>query len=77
MSIDYQLPDEPYLGTLEAVNGCGVDIYGYTADQMQAAWQAGRDAMKTECVKVCEKWHDSLASEPEMLEIAKEIRGLK
>ena len=26
----------------EAVNGMG--IYGYTADQMQAAWQAGRDS---------------------------------
>ena len=50
----YQLPDEPYLGTHEAVNGCQVDIYGYTADQMQAAYQAGRDSMKAECVKVCE-----------------------
>ena len=73
----YELPDEPYLGTHEAVNGCQVDIYGYTAAQMQAAWQAGRDSMKAECVKVCEKWHDSLASEPEMLEIAEEIRELK
>ena len=26
----------------------------YTADQMQTAWQAGRDSMKAECVKVCE-----------------------
>ncbi len=41
------------------------------------AYQAGRDSMKAEAVKVCEKWHDSLASEPEMLEIAEEIRGLK
>ena len=29
-------------------------IHYYTAAQMQAAWQAGRDAMKAECVKVCE-----------------------
>ena len=50
MSIDYQLPDKPYLGTHEAVNGCQVDIYGYTADQMQAAYQAGRDSMKAEWV---------------------------
>ena len=37
----YELPDEPYLGTHEDINGCQVDIYGYTADQMQAAYQAG------------------------------------
>ena len=49
----------------------------YSAEQMQQAYAAGREAMRQECVKVCEKWHDSLASEPEMLEIAEEIRNLK
>ena len=49
----------------------------YPEGPMQAVYQAGRDSMKAECVKVCEKWHDSLASEPEMLEIAEEIRELK
>ena len=91
-SMTYQLPEPEVIG----VAGWCDDGIGYTADQMQAAYQAGeataredltiaymsgyhkgRDSMKAECVKVCEKWHDSLASEPEMLEIAEEIRGLK
>ena len=42
-----------------------------------SGYHKGRDSMKAEAVKVCEKWHDSLASEPEMLKIAEEIRGLK
>ena len=39
----YQLPEPVY------------DLVGtgtvFTADQMQAAWQAGRNSMKAECVK--------------------------
>ena len=45
--------------------------------QFEECWQAGRDAMRQEAMKVCLKWHDSLASEPEMLDIANEIGELK
>jgi len=48
---DYKLPDKAYLGTHESVNGCQVDLYGYTEAQMQQAYQAGRDSMKAEAVK--------------------------
>ena len=44
----YQLPEPAELYTTRL--GATVAEY-YTADQMQAAWQAGRDAMKAECVK--------------------------
>jgi len=50
---DYKLPDKAYLGTHESVNGCQVDLYGYTEAQMQQAYQAGRDSMKAEAVKAC------------------------
>ena len=50
MSIDYQLPEPEYLGwDYECL--LVKPIRGYTEAQMQAAWQAGRDAMKAECVK--------------------------
>jgi hypothetical protein len=42
-----------------------------------AVWGASRDAALEDAAKVCDRWHDSLASEPEMLEIAEEIRSLK
>ena len=29
-------------------------VWGYTADQMQAAYAAGRESMRQECVAVCE-----------------------
>ena len=38
----YQLPPTHLSNKVESF---------YTADQMQAAYQAGRDAMKAECVK--------------------------
>ena len=53
MSIDYQLPEPEYLGW-DYERLLVKPIRGYTADQMQAAWQAGRNSMKAECVKVCE-----------------------
>ena len=46
----YQLPEPEYLGW-DYERLLVKPIRGYTADQMQAAWQAGRDAMKAECVK--------------------------
>ncbi len=54
--MSYQLP-EPALpncviGKDSTMRQIRLDCY--TADQMQAAWQAGRDSMKAECVKVCE-----------------------
>ena len=50
MSIDYQLPEPEYLGW-DYERLLVKPIRGYTADQMQAAWQAGRNSMKAECVK--------------------------
>ena len=52
-------------------------ITASTKDIAQQAYAAGRESMRQECLQICEKWHDSLASEPEMLEIAEEIRELK
>ena len=43
----YQLPEPHFIWQ-------NPDKGYYTAAQMQAAWQAGRDSMKAECVKVCE-----------------------
>ena len=72
----YQLPEPEVIG----VAGWCDDGIGYTADQMQAAYQAGedrlralltsqsraydsgyqagRDSMKAECVKVCEEQYE-------------------
>ena len=44
----YQLPPKV---EIERHIPSGYVIRGYTADQMQAAYQAGRDAMKAECEK--------------------------
>ena len=45
----YQLPEPEYLGwDYECL--LVKPIRGYTADQMQAAWQAGREAMREECL---------------------------
>ena len=57
--MSYQLP-EPALpncviGKDSTMRQIRLDCY--TADQMQAAYQAGRDSMKAECVKVCEEQH--------------------
>ncbi len=46
----YQLPEPEYLGW-DYERLLVKPIRGYTADQMQAAYQSGRDAMKAECVK--------------------------
>ena len=45
----YQLPPTHLSNKVESF---------YTADQMQAAYQAGRDSMKAECVKVCEEQYE-------------------
>ena len=50
----YKLPAPEVIG----VAGWWDDGIGYTADQMQAAYQAGRDSMKAECVKVCEEQYE-------------------
>ena len=53
----YQLPEPEYLGwDYECL--LVKPIRGYTADQMQAAWQAGRDSMKVECVKAVDEQDD-------------------
>ena len=58
--MSYQLP-EPALpncviGKDSTMRQIRLDCY--TADQMQAAYQAGREAMKAECVKVCEEQYE-------------------
>ena len=74
MTFEEYWPTACLPGEYDAMDACDQGRWRGVA---QACYQAGRDSMKAECVKVCEKWHDSLASEPEMLEIAEEIRGLK
>ena len=44
----YQLPEPEYLGW-DYERLLVKPIRGYTADQMQAAWQAGRESMRQEC----------------------------
>ena len=65
-------------GVAQAAYQAGIEA---AREDLTIAYMSGyhkdRDSMRADAVKVCEKWHDSLASEPEMLKIAEEIRGLK
>ena len=47
----YQLPEHPKLKFTLTYNDALITEYG------QACYQAGRDSMKAECVKVCEEQH--------------------
>ena len=47
----------------------------YTAEQMKAYALKAMMAENVACEKICEKWHQSLVGEPEMLKIAEEIKA--
>ena len=51
LEMTYKMPD-PKLGVSRPYIGISESKNAYTADQMQAAYAAGREAMRQECVKV-------------------------
>ena len=70
--MNYQLPEPVY------------DLVGtgpvFTADQMQQAYAAGREAMRQECVQVCDKWIKAAKDDTTAVGIAlaqQEIEELK
>ena len=54
LEMTYKMPD-PKLGVSRPYIGISESKNAYTADQMQQAYAAGREAMRQECVKVCER----------------------
>ena len=52
---EYQLPESYWRSTGPADRPPVKEFTLYTADQMQQAYAAGREAMRQECVKVCEE----------------------
>ena len=52
----------------------------FTADQMQQAYAAGRESMRVECVRVCDKWIKAAKDDTTAVGIAlaqQEIEELK
>ncbi len=65
----YKLPVKTYLGTHESINGCQVDLYGYTEAQMQQAYQAGHAHDDTALLRQCLEGYESMTGrKPERIE---------
>ena len=53
------------------VNWMPVIGFGYAKNLIELAAEKEREA----CAKICDEWANSLSGEPEMVEMAKEIRA--